>query len=82
MRWRAACEKVVVVSKVELGSPVPSPGVRVTKLQPSDVVLELGEDEEPAEEEEGADPKKNLQLQWQADTNISKSAFLVNSVEH
>ena len=25
---------------------MPSPGVRVTKLQPSDVVLELGEDED------------------------------------
>ena len=41
VRWRAAYEKVVVVSKVKLGSQAPSPGVQVTRLQASDVVLEV-----------------------------------------
>jgi len=40
------------------------------------------EEEEPAEEEEGALAKKKFDLVWQADTKISQSAFLVNSVEH
>lgn len=43
---------------------------------------EAGEDEEPVdEEEEGGVAKKKFDLIWQSDTNISKSAFLVNSVE-
>jgi hypothetical protein len=46
---------------------------------------ELGEDEEPpAEEEEGADaaaPKSKFDIHFQAYTNISHSAHLVNSVE-
>ncbi len=43
---------------------------------------EAGEDEEPVEEEEeGAQPKKKFDLIWQSDTNISKSAYMVNSVE-
>jgi hypothetical protein len=33
------------------------------------------------EEEEGAVAKKKFDLVWQADTKISASAFLVNSVE-
>jgi hypothetical protein len=43
---------------------------------------EAGEDEEPVEEEEeGVASKKKFDLVWQADTKISTSAFLVNSVE-
>jgi hypothetical protein len=43
---------------------------------------EAGEDEEPVDEdEEGGVAKKKFDLIWQSDTNISKSAFLVNSVE-
>jgi radial spoke head protein 1 len=41
----------------------------------------LGDDEEPAEEEEGVAAKKKFDLVWQANTNISQSAYLVNSVE-
>ena len=41
VRWRAAYETVVVVSKVKLGSQAPSPGVQVTRLQASDVMLEV-----------------------------------------
>jgi radial spoke head protein 1 len=43
---------------------------------------EAGDDEEPAEEEEGGVAKKRFDLVWQADTKISESAFKVNSVEN
>ena len=34
------------------------------------------------EEEEAEGEPKKMELQWQANTNISESAFKVNSVEH
>ena len=42
---------------------------------------EAGEDDEPVEDEEEGAAKKKFDLVWQADTKISASAFLVNSVE-
>jgi len=43
---------------------------------------EAGEDDEPVEEEEdGVAGKKKFDLVWQANTQISESAFKVNSVE-
>jgi radial spoke head protein 1 len=42
---------------------------------------EAGEDEEPAEEEEGAEKTAKFDLVWQANTCIAESAHKVNSVE-